>query len=120
MAEPNGRRSPPSLQAHQNADGQLVFTRHLAEGEHNVTVDRATLRPLSCDCQLSAEGLVCRATLEVATIECVAEARQRSRDAYDASRSANDLLERVLIAAGRAQGELVHDGLELQLLEGAS
>jgi hypothetical protein len=101
-------------------DGLLVFTRQLADGEHRVSVDRATLRPRECSCPLSTEGLVCRAALEVAAVECVDEARQRAANAFNAMRSANTTLEEVLIAAGRASFELVDDGLQLQPVLGPS
>jgi hypothetical protein len=51
----------------------LVFTRpsRHAGPVHRITVDPATLRPLSCTCQAGRRGLLCWAVIEVTATELV-------------------------------------------------
>jgi hypothetical protein len=51
----------------------LVFTRpsRHAGPDHSITVDPATLRPLTCTCQAGRRGLLCWAVIEVTATELV-------------------------------------------------
>jgi hypothetical protein len=57
----------------------LVLTRpsRHAGPAHRITVDSATLRPLSCTCQAGRHGLLCWAVIDVTATELVPTARQR-------------------------------------------
>ena len=55
-------------------------SRH-AGPAHHITVDSATLRPLSCTCQAGRHGLLCWAVIDVTATELVPTARQRWQDA---------------------------------------
>jgi hypothetical protein len=50
------------------AHDSITFTRPSRTGghDHRVSVDAATLRPISCTCRAGINGLVCWASLEVA------------------------------------------------------
>jgi hypothetical protein len=57
----------------------LVFVRPSRHDgpDHHITVDAATLRPLSCSCQAGRHGQLCWAVIDVTATELVWRARQR-------------------------------------------
>ena len=61
----------------------LTFTRpsRHAGPDHRITIDAATLRPLSCTCQAGRRGLLCWAVIEVTATELVPLACQRWQQA---------------------------------------
>jgi hypothetical protein len=61
----------------------LVFTRpsRHAGPDHRITVDPATLRPLTCTCQAGRRGLLCWAVIEVTATELVPIALQHWQQA---------------------------------------
>jgi hypothetical protein len=61
----------------------LIFVRpsRHAGPDHRITVDAATLRPLSCTCQAGQHGQLCWAVIDVTATELVWRARQRWQEA---------------------------------------
>ena len=61
----------------------LVFVRpsRHAGPDHHITIDAATLRPLSCTCQAGRHGRLCWAVIDITATELVPIARQRWQDA---------------------------------------
>ena len=61
----------------------LIFTRpsRHAGPDHHISVDTATLRPLSCSCQAGRHGQLCWAVIDVTATELVWRARQRWQEA---------------------------------------
>jgi hypothetical protein len=60
----------------------LTFTRTcLSDPDHQVTVDAAALRPISCTCEDGRSGWLCWAVIDVAACELVPIAYDRWRRA---------------------------------------
>ncbi|HEY1296618.1 MAG TPA: hypothetical protein VGJ60_26365 [Chloroflexota bacterium] len=61
----------------------LIFVRpsRHAGPDHRISVDAATLRPLSCTCQAGQHGHLCWAVIDITATELVWRARQRWQEA---------------------------------------